>query len=174
MAVQTIRDNLSTPLAKLPIEITLAGSSGVGSISVGSDLNTIRERLDQLFAGIRPPCAAFSGIDAFPGGSVIYLALADRGPFDAIHQLLRKSDIGFSESPFPYIPHCSIRIGAELGDEEIARVCAAEFPTEPFEIQEVSLYSLDPDSWECDLLHRVRLTVEPDGGPNPVPLRSTG
>ena len=90
VAVQTIRDNLATPLAKLPVEITLGGSSGFGPIPAGGDLALIRKKLDQLFAGIHPIRAAFSGIEAFPGGSVIYLTLADRGPFDAIHQLLRK------------------------------------------------------------------------------------
>jgi 2'-5' RNA ligase len=173
-AIQQIRDNLATPLAKLPVEITLGGSSGVGPIPPGSDLNKIRERMDQVFTVIQPQRVAFSGIEAFPGGSVIYLAIAERSPFDAIHQLLRKSEIEFSESPFPYTPHCSLRIGEGLGEEEIARICGLGFPDESFEIRDISLYSLEPDTWDCALLHRVRLIAEPDGGPNPVPLRSTG
>ena len=35
--VQALRDSLNTPTRKLPVEITLAGSSGVGPIPAGTD-----------------------------------------------------------------------------------------------------------------------------------------
>lgn len=40
--VQALRDSLNTLTAKLPVEITLAGSSGVGPIPVGTDLSLIK------------------------------------------------------------------------------------------------------------------------------------
>ena len=160
VAVQAIRDELSTPLAKLPVEITLGGSSGVGAIPAGSDLAVVADRLDALFAGICPIRAAFSGIEAFPGGSILYLALTDRERFDEIHDLLRNAEIGFSESPFPYTPHCSIRTGEPLGDAEMMQILEMEFPTEPFEIRAISLYSLDPETWDCERLHRIELTAD--------------
>jgi hypothetical protein len=80
--VQALRDSLNTLTAKLPVEITLAGSSGVGPIPAGADLSLIERHLDQALADISPFHARFSAICTFPNTAIFYLEPFDRSPFD--------------------------------------------------------------------------------------------
>jgi hypothetical protein len=64
--VQALRDSLNTLTAKLPVEITLAGSSGVGPIPVGTDLSLIKRHLDRILSNVSPFRARFSAIRTFP------------------------------------------------------------------------------------------------------------
>jgi hypothetical protein len=57
--VQALRDSLNTLTAKLPVEITLAGSSGVGPIPPGTDLSLIKRHLDRTLPDISPFRARF-------------------------------------------------------------------------------------------------------------------
>src|SRR3954467_8869518 len=71
--VQALRDSLNTLTAKLPVEITLAGSSGVGPIPVGTDLSLIERHLDRTLSNISPCRARFSAIGRFPNTSTFFL-----------------------------------------------------------------------------------------------------
>ena len=99
--VQAIRDSLNTLAAKLPVEITLAGSSGVGPIPAGTDLSLIKRHLDRTLPDISPFRARFSAIRSFPNTSIYFLEPFDRSPFDHLHQELRLSGIPFSEIRWP-------------------------------------------------------------------------
>src|SRR5882672_6394495 len=84
--VQALRDSLNTLTARLPVEITLAGSSGVGPIPAGTDLPLIECHLDRTLSDIPPFRARFSAIRKFPNTSIFYLEPFDRLPFDHLHQ----------------------------------------------------------------------------------------
>jgi 2'-5' RNA ligase len=159
-AVQSLRDELSSPTARLPVEITLAGSSGVGPIPVGTDVSLIAAEMARIFVNVPPFEVSFSGLRVFPGTSLVYLCPADRAPFDDIHEALRKSTIPLSPSPFPYNPHCTVRSGASLPLDEVDRICRRDFPAAPFLIETVSLYDLNRDTLECSLLHQIHLKPE--------------
>lgn len=150
--VQAIRDSLHTLTAKLPVEITLAGSSGVGPIPPGTDLSLIERCLDRTLAAIRPFAARFSGIRAFPNTSIFYLEPMDRSPFDRLHQELRSSGIPFSAIQWPYTPHCTLRGGAPLSATAAAEVASRSFPQEEFWVNTVSVYQLNGPSLDCKLL----------------------
>jgi 2'-5' RNA ligase len=122
--VQALRDSLNTLTAKLPVEITLAGSSGVGPIPVGTDLSLIKRHLDRTLADIVPFRARFSAIRAFPNTSIFFLEPFDRSPFDHLHQELRSSGIPFSGIRWPYNPHCTLR-GGEPPTPMMPLACAA-------------------------------------------------
>ena len=141
--VQALRDSLNTLTAKLPVDITLAGSSGVGPIPVGTDLSLINRHLDRTLSDILPFCARFSAIRTFPNTSIFYLEPFDRSPFDHIHQELRVSGIPFSEIQWPYNPHCTLRGGAPLSAEAASELLSRSFPKEEFWINTVSVYHLD-------------------------------
>src|SRR5262245_760616 len=81
-AVQAIRDSLGTVAALLPVEITVAGSSGVGPIPAGTDKNEIQERLRVVTSGFEPFQVRFQEIRRFPNTDIFYLAPEDREPFD--------------------------------------------------------------------------------------------
>jgi 2'-5' RNA ligase len=150
--VQAIRDSLHTLTAKLPVEITLAGSSGVGPIPVGTDLSLIKRHLDRTLSDISPFRARFSAIRTFPNTSIFYLEPFDRSPFDHLHQELRISGIPFSEIRWPYNPHCTLRGGEPLDAEAASELLARSFPKEEFQINTVSVYHLNDISLDCKLL----------------------
>ena len=150
--VQALRDSLNTLTAKLPVEITLAGSSGVGPIPVGTDLSLIERHLDRTLSSISPFRTRFSAIRTFPNTSIFYLEPFDRSPFDHLHQELRVSGIPFSEIRWPYNPHCTLRGGAPLSAEAAFELLTRSFPHEEFWINTVSVYHLDDISVDCKLL----------------------
>ena len=141
--IQAFRDSLNTLTARLPVEITLAGSSGVGPIPIRTDLSLIERHLNRTLSSISPFCTRFSAIRAFPNTSIFYLEPLDRSPFDHIHQELLASGIPFSESPWPYNPHCTLRGGAPLSAEAASELLGRSFPQEEFWINTVSVYHLD-------------------------------
>jgi len=150
--VQVLRDSLNTLTAKLPVEITLAGSSGVGPIPPGADLSLIQRHLERTLSGISPFRARFSAIRTFPNTSIFYLEPFDRSPFDHLHQELCGSGIPFSGIPWPYTPHGTLRGGAPLSANAASELAARSFPQEEFSINTVSVYQLDDTSLECKLL----------------------
>jgi 2'-5' RNA ligase len=150
--VQATRDSLNTLTAKLPVEITLAGSSGVGPIPAGTDLSLIKRHLDRILPRISPFRARFSAIRAFPNTSIFFLEPFDRSPFDQLHQELRVSGIPFSESQWPYNPHCTLCAGEPLSADAADELASRAFPQEEFWINTVSVYQLDGAALECKLL----------------------
>jgi 2'-5' RNA ligase len=152
--VQALRDSLNTLTAKLPVEITLAGSSGVGPIPAGTDLSLVKRHLDRTLSGISPFCARFSAIRAFPNTSIFFLEPFDRSLFDHLHQELRISGIPFSEIQWPYTPHCTLRGGKPLSAGAASELAARSFPQEEFRINTVSVYQLDSTSLDYKLLYQ--------------------
>jgi 2'-5' RNA ligase len=150
--VQALRDSLDTLTARLPVEITLAGSSGVGPISAGADLSLIKRHLDQTLSDVSPFRARFSAIRTFPNTSIFYLELCDRSPFDHLHQKLRISGIPFSEIQWPYNPHCTLRGGTPLSEDAAFELASHSFPQEEFLINTVSIYQLAEVALDCQLL----------------------
>jgi 2'-5' RNA ligase len=150
--VRALRDSLKTLTAKLPVEITLAGSSGVGPIPAGTDLSLIERQLERALSGIAPFRARFSGVRSFPNTAIYFLEPNDRSPFDELHQKLRGSGIPFLETPWPYNPHCTLRGGEPLSAEETLELASRPFPDEEFWINTVSVYQLDATAFDCKLL----------------------
>jgi 2'-5' RNA ligase len=157
--VQGLRDSLHTLTAKLPVEITLAGSSGVGPIPAGADLSLIERHLDRILPDTFPFRARFSAIRAFPDTSIFYLELFDRSPFDDLHRKLLNSGIPFSGIRWPYRPHCTLRGGDALTADAACELASRSFPEEEYRIDTVSVYQLDYTSQECKLLYRRTLGV---------------
>src|SRR6267154_2960556 len=147
--VQALRDSLDTLTAKLPVEITLAGSSGVGPIPAGTDLSLIQRHLDRTLSDISPFRARFSAIRTFPNTSIFFLEPFDRSPFDRIHQELRISGIPFSGIRWPYNPHCTLRGGKAFSADAALELASRSFPQEEFWISTVSVYQLSDTSLDC-------------------------
>ncbi|HZM02405.1 MAG TPA: 2'-5' RNA ligase family protein [Candidatus Saccharimonadales bacterium] len=150
--VQALRDSLNTLTAKLPVEITLAGSSGVGPVPAGADLSLIERHLDRTLLDISPFRVRISAIRAFPNTAIFFLEPLDRSPFDHLHQKLRTSGIPFSEIQWPYNPHCTLRGGEPLSADAASELASRSFPQEEFWINTVSVYQLNSATFDCKLL----------------------
>jgi 2'-5' RNA ligase len=151
-SIQALRDSLDTPTARLPVEITLNGSSGVGPIPAGTDLDLVGRHLDRVLADVSPFQVRFAAIRAFPNTAIFYLEPDDRSPFDGLHRKLADSGIPFTDIPWPYNPHCTLRVGSPLSAGAEAELRAQAFPNEEFLINTVSIYQLDAATKSCMLL----------------------
>lgn len=156
-AIQSIRDFLATPTARLPVEITVAGSSGIGPIPPGANKHEAEARLTSVLERLEPFRAHFQEIRRFANTDIFYLAPNDRQPFDRIHEALKGSRIPLAPSPWPYNPHCTLR-GGPLADQTSAdNILKLSFPREEFVIDTLSLYELDPGNQTCRVLFQAKL-----------------
>jgi 2'-5' RNA ligase len=156
-AIQSIRDQLKTFTAKLPVEITLAGSSGVGPIPERSDLNLIADEIQKIASGTSAFEMEFGAAAHFPETGIFYLPPVDRGPFDSLHAALAESKIPFPKSPFPYNPHCSLRVGPKVDPAMAEMICSLPFPRHKLLLDTIAVYSLDGATFSVSLLRRFSL-----------------
>lgn len=161
--VAAIRREWNSWRVALPVEITLAGSSGAGVLRYHeSELDAIFATLDAFARRFAPIAIRFDSVALFPGTKVVYLAPNDPAPLVALHAALTQSGLRFERSPHPFTPHCT------LADLEVA---ATELPADfqklalpqiEIVLDTLSLVQLDarvlgghPDG--CRWLHRTRL-----------------
>ena len=155
--IQAIRDELKTVTAKFPVEITLAGSSGVGPIPEGVDMDLVRGEVDRVAKLTTAFTMEFAGIGHFPNTGIFFLAPKDRRPFDSLHAALAASKIPFAASPFPYNPHCTLRVGPVVEPSLSERIYSLAVPRGEILLDTVSIYSLDSRTLAVSLLHRAKL-----------------
>lgn len=139
----------------IPAEITLAGSSGVGPIPIGTDIRLITDVVFNLLDDISSFEVVFSGWQVFPNTTIAYLEPKCRQMFDTLHKKLKNSDIPFSPNNFPYNPHCTI--GSSWSPEKLASVCDIPFPQDPFLVTSVRFIDLNHQTLKCSELAKFEL-----------------
>jgi 2'-5' RNA ligase len=154
-AVREMRRTYGNMHEQIPVEITIAGSSGVGPIPVGTSLELIYSEVDRIAANLASFKMNYKGLTKFPHTLLSYLEPENRSIFDQWHELFSSSAIPFSENPFPYNPHCTIRRFSDDQEYDMAR--KNPFPKEVFEVITLSVYDLCEEALECHLLYRVEL-----------------
>jgi 2'-5' RNA ligase len=160
--IQSIRDSLATLTSHLPVEITVAGSSGTGPIPAGTNKNQTEIMLKSALADFKPFRARFEEIRCFPNSNVFYLAPEDRQPFDLIHLALKASGITFGQTPWPYNPHCTLRAGPMTDHISTEDILNLSFPKQEFVIDTVSIYELDGQSLTCHRSFQAKLKGQQD------------
>lgn len=138
-----------------PVEITIIGSSGVGTLKNDQNPSFVFEILEQITYNISPIKSAFSRITHFPNTKMCYLEPRDSEPFSLLQKKIIDTNLRFNNNPHPYTPHCSIarfKDGAEKAMEELLN---SPFPKEEFILDCMSVYSLN--EWDCRLLYRTKL-----------------
>jgi hypothetical protein len=140
--VRAVRESFEPGIAHLPAEITLAGSSGLGPISTGQSIESIRSALESALVGRLPFEARFNGVDNFPGTD-IFFASPEPEPFVTLHRAIATSGIGFAPSNFPYRAHCSLKGMTPLQPGQRETLARLTVPTAPFTVRTVSVYEMD-------------------------------
>jgi 2'-5' RNA ligase len=97
-------------------EITIAGSSGLGSIASGQDGEAILAEVARIAASMPPFFIDFSPVIRFPGSRVYVLPVHPVIPFAKLQRLLQ-INIRFDPSQYSFLPHCSLHIKGELPSE---------------------------------------------------------
>jgi 2'-5' RNA ligase len=142
----------------LPVEITVAGSNGVGELDADQPSEDVFAVLTAIAAKTRPIEASFGPVDRFPGTEVFFLTLEDERPFHELHARIADSPIRFRPCPFPYQPHCTLRDRTPISDEEVGDLLAVK-NRGSFVLDTLSVYAMPPP---MPLLHRVRLGSPPE------------
>lgn len=166
--VRKLRRRFDPERANIPVEITLTGSSGIGYLKQGQPLGPIAAAIDRLASANTPFQNAFAGKDCFPGTGIFFLTLKDEEPFCALQQQLsQERDLQFLSSPYPFRPHCTIRLinsyKAQETDPDLSDWNAVQVPHDSFLLQQISLYAL-MDRIHSQLLYRTVLSKNNSAG----------
>jgi 2'-5' RNA ligase len=161
--ITLLRSQYQSWRVALPVEITLAGSSGIGVLRYHeSEMDDICDKLDEIARISSPILTRFSSVTLFPGTRVFYYRPDDSTSFIEMQSKLIKSGLRFERSPIPFTPHCTIADlptdATELPDE----LKALALPDIEILLDTLSVYQLDrrilsgdPDG--CRLHHQTKL-----------------
>ena len=140
----------------LPTEITLTGSSGVGPISLGQDLEDVFSLIDSVSAKFEPFDAYFDNVEAFNSSDTYFLSFRNPEPFKRLHRAFAESGILFDPTPYPFTPHCTIKLHKRPEDSELFDLFFLKPPNGYFTLDTVSIYCL-PNLLAPQLLHKIKL-----------------
>jgi 2'-5' RNA ligase superfamily len=140
--IRELRGKFEPDIAHLPAEITLAGSSGVGPITLGQSVAFVQQRLTTALIGRLPFEARFIGIGNFPG-TEIFFATPEGEPFNVLHAAVVASGIKFGSSRFSYNAHCSLKGFTSLKPGQREALELTSVPVKPFTISTVSVYEME-------------------------------
>ena len=154
--IRSIRARFDPERSTLPAEITVTGSSGLGHIVPGQPMDEVISEMDRIADGFAPFAASFDKVERFPDTEIYYLTVSDPAPFQTIHEAFAKSSIRFQPSPYPFHPHCTLKLRSKPSDPELLELLFLDAPKGSFTLSSLSLYAL-PDVRSCELLHTARL-----------------
>ena len=155
--VRKLRGEYDPKRILVPAEITLTGSSGLGSVLPGQDISVLNREIEKIANRFPPFKTRFRHVETFPGSNIYFLSLEDETPFRELHEAFASSKILFKESPFPYKPHCTLILREENNDPDFLEKLSAKIPLEEFTMEMLSFYTL-PSPNECELLFKIPLT----------------
>jgi hypothetical protein len=135
---------------RLPVEITVVGSSGLGPFCEGVARGQLSDKIRVIARAFSPFCFRFAGVACFPGSSVYYMAPHDSAPFHDFQRRIAACGLSFEPTPYRYTPHCTI---AEL-PHSAPRSCHTEInacpvPDHEIRVASVSIYTFDAEALQC-------------------------
>ena len=153
--VRGIRKAYGSARQFLPVEITVAGSSGVGIFDVTQDADEALQTLERLAGGIAPFLMEFTAVTRFPKSGVFYYDIKDPAPLFAIHERIKTSRLQFKPNAFPFSPHLTIDTFDDAPEEQVRELLALPVPQGPFQVESMSVYALN--GWDCRQVRTYRL-----------------
>jgi 2'-5' RNA ligase len=108
-AVRSIRTRYSYDyLGAMPVEITVAGSGGVGSPAEREDPRPFFAALDEIVESTAPIHGRLNTTRRFPETDVFFVQPEDPDPIVALHERIATCGIKFDPAQFPFVPHCTL------------------------------------------------------------------
>lgn len=150
--VRAIRQQYGSARQFLPVEITVAGSSGVGVFAREQDARAALDTLRTIAATTGAFTLELTGVRRFPGSGVFYYGIRDTARLDALHRRLVTSDLRFTPSPFPFSPHLTVDTFDDATPELERELLALPVPDGRQLIESLAAYSLS--GWDCRLIER--------------------
>lgn len=158
--VLSIRKHFDFFFETIPAEITLTGSSGVGPVSQGQDVQVFVETLERVAANTAPIETHFKGVRTFPNSGVYFLEPSDQTPFRALHRQLADSRLSFRPCQFPYFAHCTIKNDHKRTVQQPESILSLDWPKVDFTLLDLRVYSLK--GVDCKLLYETKLRRKPN------------
>ena len=155
--IQQWRESFDPVVATFPVEITVIGSSGVGTLASNQDRTEVFDILSELAQILTPFTTNFTGIARFPNTDIFYLAPLHPEKFVKVQRAITATGLRFDASPFPYTPHCTIRSIGKASAEDEKALLALQPPPQPFVLDTLAVYEL-VNNRICNLLFRTKLT----------------
>lgn len=147
--VYELRSRFNPERVSWPVDITIAGSSGVGTIKEGQSLNQVVSDLAPIIERLRFKQVQFLSVDQFPGSGILFLSPV-RKPFDALHSAVSESGVVFNPNRWPYNPHCTL--AAVIDPNELLDLAASVEVPKVTEIKCFSLYQ--PEEYGGTRIHK--------------------
>jgi 2'-5' RNA ligase len=148
--VRRMRFAYDSARALFPIEITVAGSSGLGWLSPGQSPEAITAHVRTVAQNVLPFICTFSHVEVFPQSRVYYLALANEEPFHSFQRTLAASPLHFEATEFSYKPHCTIAALSEMAPPAAhVELTAFPIPASGATISSLSLYAVSASTNGC-------------------------
>ncbi len=139
----------------LPVEITVVGSSGVGTISKGQDEQVVFSKVNDIAKKIKPFKLSFKEVKRFPGTDIFVLKVKDETKIREIHELFKTSGFKLDEISSEFEPHCTLRSRSPITQEDEEELFNITIEDE-FVVDTLSVYMLN--KLPIKLLHSVKLT----------------
>lgn len=155
--IAELRKKFDPIVAKLPVEITVIGSSGIGTITEGQKQEEIFAILENISKSIKEFSTSFKKISQFPNTDIFYLEPDNKENFEAIQQAIISTKIKFNPNPFAYTPHCTIRSVGAIKKEDAVKIIKSPFPKDIFTLNKLSVYELINTT--CNLLFQTNLKM---------------
>jgi len=128
---------------KLPVEITLAGSSGVGVIARDENPAKVFDILNQICSDTQPLLLQFSKVERFTNSDIFVLKCVDEVPLRRLHDRIAKSGIRFEPIKHTlYNPHCTLRSRSPVTNQEHDMLMSIKLDT-TFVVDQLSIYVMD-------------------------------
>lgn len=137
--VYQTRSMIDPDNAFMPQEITLTGSSGIGSVIAGQKLSDVTAVLDKILDKLDTTEFEFLEISKFPGVPV-YFAKPEPALFKQLHADVTSSTIQFEEHEFPYNPHCTIKAFTEVTQAHLDYLDKLNVPVGKHRIDKIAIY----------------------------------
>ena len=98
--VKSMRERFNPDNVYWPADITIAGSSGIGTLKHGQNIDEVVDRLSPIVQKYGFEELEFLSIERFPDTGIYYL-VPEREKFDLMHQAVLRSELEFNKSEWP-------------------------------------------------------------------------
>ena len=156
-AVKALRRRFDPDRAELPVEVTVAGSNGLGLLSPGQDPVEVFKIFDKIISATSPIDVKFGPMRKFPDTSIFFLDITPADEIRTLQQKFAESGILFIESPFPFEPHCTVKLRGDITDKEAESLLSFHLQSPNVTLNTVSIYIHDEAVQQPRLLHRANL-----------------
>ena len=157
--VVALRRVLDPDFVHLPIEIALAGSSGIGVLSQHENIQHVRKAVDTVARAHFPITTRFLRAAWLNELRVYALEVEAVSPLVGLHDSLRRSGLSFEDAvPPAFQPHCTLRWTPQWMTPEQQKTWEAILaPQGDFILRDLVLYRLRPNSGNAEPIHRASL-----------------